>query len=161
MPSGWPTTRRLEDDPKGEAAFFLVFTTSAMAKQTGRGLAESEAAVAALVDDLPYFARGWICLMFKATGKRDEAEALWRAIAPHVTRMPDRAPEWVIATVGNAEVCAWLGDARRRESSTTSSRRSPDCMRSGCPRRRTTAPSTSPSAGWPRAWATPRPRART
>ena len=25
-------------------------------------------------------------------------------------RFPERAPEWVIATVGNAEVCAWLGD---------------------------------------------------
>ncbi len=100
----------LEDDPMGEAAFFRVVTTSAIAQQTGRGLAESEAAVAALVDKLPYFARGWICLMYKATGKRDEAEALWRAIAPHVTRMPERAPEWVIATAGSAEVCAWLGD---------------------------------------------------
>ena len=100
----------MEDDPMGEAAFFRVVTTSAVAQQTGRGLAESEAAVAALVDKLPYFARGWICLMYKATGKRDEAEALWRAIAPHVTRMPERAPEWVIATVGSAEVCAWLGD---------------------------------------------------
>ena len=100
----------LEDDPMGEAAFFRVVTTSAIAQQTGRGLAESEAAVAALVDKLPYFARGWICLMYKATGKRDEAEAQWRAIAPHVTRMPERAPEWVIATAGSAEVCAWLGD---------------------------------------------------
>ena len=98
----------------GEAAFFRVVTTSAVAQQTGRGLAESEAAVAALVDKLPYFARGWICLMYKATGKRDEAEALWRAIAPHVTRMPERAPEWVIATVGSAEVCAWLGDVDDR-----------------------------------------------
>jgi hypothetical protein len=24
--------------------------------------------------------------------------------------MPERATEWLIATVGNAEVCAWLGD---------------------------------------------------
>ncbi len=101
----------LEQDPLGEAAFFRVVTTSAAAQQTGRGLAESEAAVAALVDRLPYFARGWICLMHKASGKRDEAELLWRAIAPHVARMPERAPEWAIATVGSAEVCAWLGDA--------------------------------------------------
>lgn len=113
----WEDARRLADDavglegdPMGEAAFFRVVTTSAIAQQTGRGLAESEAAVAVLVDKLPYFARGWICLMYKATGKRDEAEALWLSIAPHVARMPERAPEWVIATVGSAEVCAWLGD---------------------------------------------------
>ena len=37
----------LEDDPMGEAAFFRVVTASAIAQQTGRGLAESESAVAA------------------------------------------------------------------------------------------------------------------
>ena len=100
----------LEDDPMGEAAFFRVVTTSAVAQQTGRDLAASESAVAVMVDRLPYSARGWLCLMYKASGKRDEAEGIWRAIAPHVTRMPERAPEWVIAMVGSAEVCAWLGD---------------------------------------------------
>ena len=50
-------------------------------------------------------------MMFKAGGRREEAELLWRALAPHVRRFPDRAPEWVIAAVGHAEVCAWLGDA--------------------------------------------------
>ena len=94
----------------GEAAFFQVVTTSAVAQQTGRDLAESEAAVAVLVDRLPYFARRLDLPDVQGDRKRDEAEVLWRAIAPHVARMPVRAPEWVIATVGSAEVCAWLGD---------------------------------------------------
>ena len=49
---------------------------------------------------LPYLAGGWLCVMYKAGGRREEAEVLWRALAPHVRRFPDRAPEWVIATVG-------------------------------------------------------------
>ena len=58
----------------GEAAFFHVVITSAVAQHTGRDLAASESAVAAMVDRLPYSARGWLCLMYKASGKRDEAE---------------------------------------------------------------------------------------
>ena len=38
--------------------------------------------------------------MYKAGGRREEAELLWRSIAPHVRRFPERAPEWVIAAVG-------------------------------------------------------------
>ena len=60
---------------------------------------------------LPYLAGGWLCVMYKAAGRREEGEVLWRAIAPHVRRFPDRAAEWVIASVGYAEICAWLGDA--------------------------------------------------
>jgi DNA-binding CsgD family transcriptional regulator len=45
-----------------------------------------------------------------ARGKREETAMLWKAIAPHVHRLPERAVEWMIANVGNAEVCAWLGD---------------------------------------------------
>ncbi len=100
-----------EEDPQAEAAFFRVITTSSVAQHTGRGLAESEAVVAEVVDSLPYLARGWLCLMHKASGRRAEAESLWRSIVPHLGRMPERAAEWAIAAVGNAEVCAWLGDA--------------------------------------------------
>ncbi len=79
--------------------------------QTGRDLPELTETVRAAVDGMPYLAGGWVCMMYKAGDRREEAELLWRAIAPHVRRFPDRAPEWVIAAVGNAEVCAWLGDA--------------------------------------------------
>ena len=97
-------------DPEGEASFFRLVFTSAVAMQTGRELGESTDAVSVAIDGLPYLARGWLCLMFKAGNRREEAETLWRAIAPYVHRLPARAPEWAIATVSNAEVCAWLGD---------------------------------------------------
>ena len=97
-------------DPRGETSFFSLIFASNLAMQSGRGLEQSTEAVRTAVDGLPYLARGWLCLMYKAGDRREEAEMLWRAIAPHVSRLPDRAPEWVIATVGNAEVCAWLGD---------------------------------------------------
>ena len=97
-------------DPEGEARFFQLVFTSGVAMQTGRGLAEVTQAVRIAVDGLPYLAAGWLCVMYKAGDRREEAELLWRAIAPHVRRFPDRAPEWLIAAVGNAEVCSWLGD---------------------------------------------------
>jgi len=99
-----------EGDPDGESAALQVIVTSVVAQQTGRGAAESEAAVRELVDSMPYMARGWLCVVLRARDGREEAEALWWSIAPHVLRMPVRAPEWLIATVGNADVCAWLGD---------------------------------------------------
>ncbi len=98
-------------DPQGEAGFFHLVFGSAIAMQTGRRLEELTEEVRRTVDQLPYLAGGWVCTMYKAGGRREEAELLWRAIAPHVRRFPDRAPEWVIASVGNAEVCAWLADA--------------------------------------------------
>ncbi len=97
-------------DPEGEARFFQLVFTSVVAMQTGRGLPEVTQAVRAVVDGLPYLAAGWVCVMYKAGDRREEAELLWRAIAPHVRRFPDRAPEWLIAAVGNADVCSWLGD---------------------------------------------------
>lgn len=103
--------RAVAADPEGEASFFRLVFSSAVARESGRGLEESTEAVRVAIDDLPYLARGWLCLMFKAGNRREEAEGLWRAIAPHVDRIPDRAPEWAIAAVDHAEVCAWLGDA--------------------------------------------------
>jgi DNA-binding CsgD family transcriptional regulator len=102
--------RAVSTDPEGEASFFELVFTSAVARETGRGLAESTDAVQVAVDGLPYLARGWLCLMYKAGNRREEAGTLWRAIAPHVHRHPRRAAEWAIAAFGSAEVCAWLGD---------------------------------------------------
>lgn len=96
--------------PHGDSAFLRVVMRSAIAVQTGRGLAENEREVRALVDGMPYLANGWICILLKSRDARAEAEDLWRSLAPHVDRMPTRAPEWVIACAGEAEVAAWLGD---------------------------------------------------
>ena len=98
-------------DPEGEAAFFHLVFSASVAAETGRDLEAQTAAVRAVVDRLPPFAHGWTCRMLQAADRRDEAEVLWRSLVPHVRRMPERAPEWIIAAAGFAETCAWLGDA--------------------------------------------------
>ena len=96
--------------PESEAAFFHAVYAWEIAALTGDNLDAVETSVRRMVDGLPYMARGWLCLVLMARGKRDETAMLWKAIAPHVHRLPERAVEWMIANVGNAEVCAWLGD---------------------------------------------------
>jgi hypothetical protein len=98
-------------DPHGEAIYFRLTFASTAARQSGRDLGDVADQVRTAVDDMPYSAQGWTCLMLKTAGQRQEAADLWRSIAPNVTRIPARAPEHLIAAVGNAEVCAWLGDA--------------------------------------------------
>jgi hypothetical protein len=49
-------------------------------------------------------------VQLRSARKREETAWEWKALAPHLKRMPERATEWLIATVGNAEVCARLGD---------------------------------------------------
>ena len=86
------STRRAAADPEGEAGFFHLVFTSAVAMQTGARLAELTRGGAGGGRRLPYLAGGWVCVMLKAGGRREEAELLWRALAPHVRRFPDRAP---------------------------------------------------------------------
>ena len=66
-----------------------------------------------VVDGLPYLAGGWV--MRDVQGRRPArgGRAAVAGLAPHVRRFPDRAPEWVIAAVGNAEVCPGSGTPRR------------------------------------------------
>jgi DNA-binding CsgD family transcriptional regulator len=97
--------------PDSEAAGLHVVYLWAIAELTGDNIAAAETLVRGVVDGMPYMARGWLCKVLMAQGKRDETAMLWKAIAPHLHRMPERAIEWMIANVGNAEVCAWLGDA--------------------------------------------------
>jgi DNA-binding CsgD family transcriptional regulator len=97
--------------PDSEAAGLHVVYLWAIAELTGDNVAAAETLVRGVVDGMAYMARGWLCKVLMAQGKRDETAMLWKAIAPHVHRMPERAIEWMIANVGNAEVCAWLGDA--------------------------------------------------
>jgi DNA-binding CsgD family transcriptional regulator/tetratricopeptide (TPR) repeat protein len=109
--------RRLADDAvrlggeDSEAAFFHLVFVSAIAELTGDELEEVEVAVRRQVDDLPYLARAWLCQVLLAAGKRDEAAMLWKSLAPHVRRLPERAPEWLMATTGHAAISAALGDA--------------------------------------------------
>ncbi|HEX5523041.1 MAG TPA: LuxR C-terminal-related transcriptional regulator [Pedococcus sp.] len=94
----------------GEASYLHLPHMSTIAQLTGSGLEETEDEVRRAVDGLPYLARGWIASVLMARGRRAETEVMWRALVPHLDGMPRTAPEWLIAAVGNAAVCAWLGD---------------------------------------------------
>ncbi len=100
-----------EADPEGEASFLHLVFASFVGWHTGRAVPELTESVRALLDRLPYLTGTWLAMLLKAGGHREEVRALWRGLAPHVRRFPERAPEWVIAAVDNAELCAWLGDA--------------------------------------------------
>lgn len=109
--------QRLADDARdigssgGEAAYLHLTFTSTIAQLTGDRLDDVEARVRETVDGLPFLARGWLALIWTAQDRRVDTEDLWRALVPHLDRFPERAPEWLVATVGYATVCAWLGDA--------------------------------------------------
>ena len=148
-PGRWTRT------PRARPAFFHLVFTSAVAMQTGRDLPEQTEAVRAVVDGMPYLAGGWVCVMYKAGGRREEAEVLWRAHRP--ARAPLPRPRARVGDRGRrATRRSAPGSAtpRRLASSTTSSRRTPGCTRSAWPARRTTVPSTWRSGGSPRRTAT-------
>ena len=97
-------------DPGPEAAFFALVVRADVACLTGVDLDEATEAVEARVARMPYFARGWSARMAMAQGRREDVELWWRTLVPHLHEMPPRAPEWVVAQVGHAEFCCWLGD---------------------------------------------------
>ena len=90
--------------------YLAVVMRSHLAVLSGDGLVEAEHEVRDALDGAPFFARGWHAVQLVALGRLDEARALWRAIAPHVGELPGRAPEWLIATVGNARLAVALQD---------------------------------------------------
>ncbi len=96
--------------PGGEASYLHLVFAFAAAKETGERLDEVTADVARVVEGLPFQARGWLGLALVAAGRLDEAGELWRALAPHATQVPPRAPEFLIATAGHAEICVALHD---------------------------------------------------
>jgi DNA-binding CsgD family transcriptional regulator len=96
--------------PDSDAGFWHLIFRATLARMTGENADEVEEQVRRTVDDMPYLARGWLAVQLRSAGKREEAAWEWKALVPHLKRMPERATEWLIATVGNAEVCAWLGD---------------------------------------------------
>jgi DNA-binding CsgD family transcriptional regulator len=96
--------------PDSEAGFWHLIFRATLARMTGEDADEVEQQVRRAVDELPYLARGWLAVQLRSAGKRQETAWEWKALMPHLKRMPERATEWLIATVGNAEVCAWLGD---------------------------------------------------
>ncbi|MBU2669902.1 helix-turn-helix transcriptional regulator [Actinoplanes bogorensis] len=96
--------------PGGEASYLhLVFEFGA-ARETGERIQEVTAAVREVVAGLPFQARSWLVVALVAAGRSEEASELWHALAPYVDRMPAHTPEFLIAAVGNVDVCVALRD---------------------------------------------------
>lgn len=95
----------------GEPGFLGLVMATWLAELTGEGLDAVEPRVRAVLDGAPYFARGWHAEVLAAQGRVDEAEALWRGIAPRVHELPRDSREWLIGTVGNARLAARFADA--------------------------------------------------
>ena len=94
----------------GRPGFLPLVMRSHLAVLSGQDLEDSEHEVRVALDEAPYFARGWHALLLVALGRRDEARDLWRAIAPHLRELPERAPEWLIATIGHARLAVSFED---------------------------------------------------
>ena len=100
----------------GSDAFYLdpVFG-SARARLTGHDADQMVGTVRRLVEELPAAARGWLALALMTLDERAEVLRLWELLAPHADAVPPEAPEFLIATTGSAEICAWVGDRRTAE----------------------------------------------
>lgn len=92
------------------AGWMHLIMTSDIALRTGEGLEEAEASVRAVLQDAPYFARGWLAGLLTAQDRRAEVESLWKAIRPHLAEFPRHSLEWLIGAVGHSSVCVYLGD---------------------------------------------------
>lgn len=93
-----------------EAPFIDLILRAAIAQRVGEGLVDVEIEVRDAIAAAPFFAQGWRANLLVAQGRQEEALALWRALAPHVEEVPPTSHEWLIASVGHAELAILAGD---------------------------------------------------
>lgn len=98
------------EPPSPQARFVDLILRSALAQRTGRGLDAIDAELTAQLVGMPFFAQGWRAGVLLAAGRRDEAEAIWRALRPVITRLPQSPVEWLIALAGFAETAVAFED---------------------------------------------------
>lgn len=98
-----------------EAPFLDLVLRSALAVRAGTQLSDVEAEVRRFLADAPFFAKGWHAQILAALGRTEEAREIWRALAPALDALPPDAPEWLVATVGHADLCVLAGDADAAE----------------------------------------------
>lgn len=96
-----------------EAPFVELVMRTEIAVATGEGLERVEAEVRKVLEDAPFFARGWHAHVLAALGRLDEVEVIWRALSPHLGEMPRESTEWLVGTAGFAELCVQLADRAR------------------------------------------------
>lgn len=109
--------RRLIDEartvggPASIADFFHLVFASELASWTGADAAGVATEVARVTEDLPFLARVWLAEARWAAGDRDGAREVWASVRPHIFRMPDDAPELLIAAAGETQLCEAFADA--------------------------------------------------
>lgn len=96
--------------PGSDARYLGPVFRFALARRTGDGVEDMVAVVSTVVEKLPHPARGWLALALMAADRRAEALRIWALLADQAGSVPVGAPEFLVATVGYSEVCAWLGD---------------------------------------------------
>ena len=97
-------------DLGGDALFLDLVLRSSIARMTGEGLDRITDEVRRTVSDLPFSARGWLCAMLMAAERFEEAAAVWQAVRPPAV-LPADSAEFLIAMVGQADICVGLSDA--------------------------------------------------
>jgi len=90
----------------------LVFRWE-LARSTGEGLEQVERDVRHWLAEAPTSARGWHALVLLEMGRTDEAVAIWRSLAPHLSEEPTEAREWIVSMLGSVDLAV---AARDRES---------------------------------------------
>ena len=102
------------------ADFFHLVLTTHLALQDGIGLEAVERGVRRFVENGPYLARVWLADVLSGAGRRDEAEAMWSSVIPHLESFPVNSKEWIVVKVWTARMCsqfenhavgAWIYDA--------------------------------------------------
>lgn len=93
-----------------EATFVDLVLRARFAVQTQTGLHDIEPEVRRVLSGAPFFAHGWHAEILLASGRTDEAAAIWRALAPRLPDFPTNSIEWLVAMAGYADLCASLGD---------------------------------------------------
>ncbi|WP_353808865.1 LuxR C-terminal-related transcriptional regulator [Agromyces sp. SYSU T00194] len=80
-----------------DAGAIQLFFRSSLALRTGEELAAVERDVAASLVGAPQPMQAWRGELLAELGRRDEAVAIWRTIAPRLDALPPTAVEWLIA----------------------------------------------------------------
>jgi DNA-binding CsgD family transcriptional regulator len=93
-----------------EADFMDLVFRARLAPLTGTGWDEVEAGVRRAADAGPALTQSWLANVLAGRGRLDQARLVWSQAAQASGQFPRHLSEWIVAAVGNAEVCVLLGD---------------------------------------------------
>ena len=108
--------RRLVDEaravggPASTADYFHLVFASELASWTGADAAAVATQVARATEHLPFLARAWLAEARQVAGDLDGAREVWASVRPHLFRMPDDAPELLIAAASETHLCETFAD---------------------------------------------------